>query len=240
MSNYLPTTLGIVAMLVVSTALAKERSPLESASVKAATDCVAVAALKDGNIVTLYRENRLKEITDRLVLRSSACDSPFTAMRLLHDRLYGAGTGQKFLLGDYLADLPRAVRERIKGEMDKRIASETGDDALESYAMRNGSEDPDIVMPGPSFRPVTPKPRLAECESSSATDTLARVVQESLRGRRLEIEVFKVDSRTLRSTTAKNFCAALLWTSAGKQLVNYTIEWMNRETGRFWVEFRWM
>jgi hypothetical protein len=35
-------------------------------------------------------------------------------MRLLHDRLYGQGTGQVFLLGDYLADLPRAVGERIK------------------------------------------------------------------------------------------------------------------------------
>jgi hypothetical protein len=28
-------------------------------------------------------------------------------MRLLHDRLYGEGTGQIFLRGDYLADLPR-------------------------------------------------------------------------------------------------------------------------------------
>jgi SH3-like domain-containing protein len=35
-------------------------------------------------------------------------------MRLLHDRLYGEGTGRIFLRGDYLADLPRAVGERIK------------------------------------------------------------------------------------------------------------------------------
>jgi hypothetical protein len=35
-------------------------------------------------------------------------------MRLLHDRLYGEGTGQVFLRGDYLADLPRAVGERLK------------------------------------------------------------------------------------------------------------------------------
>ena len=35
-------------------------------------------------------------------------------MRLLHDRLYGEGTGQAFLRGDYLADLPRAVGERLK------------------------------------------------------------------------------------------------------------------------------
>ena len=114
MSKYLPATLGIAAILIASTALAKERSVLESASVKAATDCVAAAAVNNPNITTLYRENRLNEVTDWIVLRSSACDNPLRAMRLLHDRLYGEGTGQVFLRGDYLADLPRAVGERIK------------------------------------------------------------------------------------------------------------------------------
>jgi len=56
----------------------------------------------------------------------SACENQLTAMRLLYDRLYGAGTGRIFLLlGDYLADLPRAVG----GEVAKRIGSESGDDA---------------------------------------------------------------------------------------------------------------
>ena len=114
MSKYLPATLGLAAMLIASPALAKERSALETASVKAATDCVAAAAVNNPNITTLYRENRLNEVTDWIVLRSSACDNPLRAMRLLHDRLYGQGTGQVFLLGDYLADLPRAVGERIK------------------------------------------------------------------------------------------------------------------------------
>jgi hypothetical protein len=114
MSKYLPATLGIAAMLIASTALAKERSVLESASIKAATDCIAAAAANNPNITTLYRENRLNEVTDWIVLRSSACDNPLRAMRLLHDRLYGQGTGQVFLRGDYLADLPRAVGERIK------------------------------------------------------------------------------------------------------------------------------
>jgi hypothetical protein len=115
MSRYLPATLGIAVMLIASTAaVAKERSALESASVKAATDCVAKAALNNENITTLYREDRLNEVTDWIVLRSSACDSPLRAMRLLHDRLYGEGTGRIFLRGDYLADLPRAVGERIK------------------------------------------------------------------------------------------------------------------------------
>jgi hypothetical protein len=114
MSTYLPATLGIAAMLIASTSLAQARGELEKSSIKAASDCVAAAALNNPKITTLYRENRLNEVTNWIVLRSSACDNPLTAMRLLHDRLYGQGTGQVFLRGDYLADLPRAVGERLK------------------------------------------------------------------------------------------------------------------------------
>ena len=115
MSKYLPTAFGIAVLLIASTALAKERTALESSSVKAATDCVAAAALNDPDIISLYEENRLKQVTDRIVLHSDVCENPLRAMRLLHDRLYGAGTGRRFLRGDYLADLPRAVHGRIKG-----------------------------------------------------------------------------------------------------------------------------
>jgi hypothetical protein len=38
------------------TAAFGKRSALESASVKAATDCVAAAALDNPNIITLYQE----------------------------------------------------------------------------------------------------------------------------------------------------------------------------------------
>src|ERR1700738_2974885 len=124
MSKYLTATLGIAAMLLASTSLAQARSELEKSSIKAATDCVAAAALKNPNITTLYREDRLDEVTDWIVLQSSACDNPLRAMRLLHDRLYGQGTGRIFLRGDYLADLPRAVGERIKGKVPDRIARE--------------------------------------------------------------------------------------------------------------------
>jgi hypothetical protein len=89
--------------------------------VKAATDCVAAAALNNSEITTLFQENRLNEVTNWIVLRSSACDNPLNAMRLLHDQLYGQGTGRTFLRGDYLDDLPRAVRERIRIEVAERI-----------------------------------------------------------------------------------------------------------------------
>src|SRR5271165_2662361 len=134
MSKCLPATLGIAAILMASTALATERSELEKSSIKAATDCVAAAALNNPNITTLYREDRLDEVTDRIVLHSSVCDNPLRAMRLLHDRLYGEGTGRAFLRGAYLADLPRAVRERISDEVEERIASDGRDDALKGYA----------------------------------------------------------------------------------------------------------
>ena len=62
MSKYLTATLGIAAMLLASTSLAQGRSELEKSSIKAATDCVAEAALNNTNIVRLYRENRLNRL----------------------------------------------------------------------------------------------------------------------------------------------------------------------------------
>jgi hypothetical protein len=140
MSKYLPVTLGIAVMLIASPAVAKERSALESASVKAATDCIAAVALNNPKITTLYRENRLNEVTDRIVLRSSACDNPLRAMRLLHDRLYGQGTGQVFLRGDYLADLPRAVGERIKVAFGAQAHAQLPPSTLPPSALNEGDK----------------------------------------------------------------------------------------------------
>src|ERR1700730_16918547 len=125
MPKHLPAVFGIEVLLIASTALAKERSELEKSTIKAATDCVAAAALNNLDITRLYQEDRLKEVTDWIVLKSSSCDNSLRAMRLLHDRLYGEGTGRQFLLGAYLADLPRAVGERIRDDVEKRIGSET-------------------------------------------------------------------------------------------------------------------
>ena len=117
MSKYLRATLGIAAMLIASTALARERSALESSSVKAASDCVPQPHL----ITPTSRRyiGKTKEVTNWIVLQSSACENQLTAMRLLHDRLYGAGTGRIFLLGDYLASLPRAVGGPNRGRGSK-------------------------------------------------------------------------------------------------------------------------
>ena len=120
MSKRLPASLGIAAFFLASPSFAIERGALEKSSIQAATDCVAQAALKDPNIITLYRQNRLNELTDWIVLRSNVCDKPLAAMRLLHDRIYGKGSGLPFLQGAFLADLPRAVGERMGIELANR------------------------------------------------------------------------------------------------------------------------
>jgi hypothetical protein len=69
MTKYLPAALGLTVMLMASTAPATARSEMESASVKAATDCVAAAALNNSEIITLYREIGLEK-----PLTGSFCD----------------------------------------------------------------------------------------------------------------------------------------------------------------------
>jgi hypothetical protein len=49
-------------MLLAEPALG--RSELEVASIKAATDCVATAAVNNPNITTIYQRNRLQSVTD--------------------------------------------------------------------------------------------------------------------------------------------------------------------------------
>ena len=126
MPKLLQITLGTALVLMASTALVEARSEVEKSSIKAASDCVAEAALKNPNIVILYQQDRLREVTDRIVLHSTVCENPLRAMRLLHDRIYGDGTGRSFLRGDYLDDLPRAVRERIKVEIARRNPEVSG------------------------------------------------------------------------------------------------------------------
>jgi len=57
MSKFLPAV-----MLLAGPALAP--SQLEVTSIKAASDCVATAAVNNPNITTIYQQNRLKSVTD--------------------------------------------------------------------------------------------------------------------------------------------------------------------------------
>jgi hypothetical protein len=61
-------------------------------------------------------------------------------MRLLHDRIYGQGTGKAFLRGDYLDDLPRAVGERIKVELLRRIVQNSPEIAAATRGFQTEGE----------------------------------------------------------------------------------------------------
>jgi hypothetical protein len=57
MSKYLPAV-----MLLAGPALS--RSERDVTSIRAASDCVARAAVNNPNITTIYQQNRLKSVTD--------------------------------------------------------------------------------------------------------------------------------------------------------------------------------
>jgi hypothetical protein len=57
MSKCLPAV-----MLLAEPALT--RSELEVTSIKAASDCVATAAVNNPNVTTIYQQNRFKSVTD--------------------------------------------------------------------------------------------------------------------------------------------------------------------------------
>jgi hypothetical protein len=62
-----------------------------------------------------YRADlRPGEINDLIVDSIAACVRAVRAMIDAHDRLYGIGSGEAFLLGPYLDVLPAAVVRQVK------------------------------------------------------------------------------------------------------------------------------
>ena len=79
--------------------------------VQRATDCILRQVAANPRSRT---DMRPEEINDLIVDSVAACRQPLRAMIRLHDRLYGGGTGEAFLLGPYLDVLPAAVIRRVK------------------------------------------------------------------------------------------------------------------------------
>jgi hypothetical protein len=74
--------------------------------VRRATACIVRVVTTDPH----YRADmRPSEINDLIVDSIAACARPVRAMIDAHDRMYGAGSGEAFLLGPYLDVLPAAV-----------------------------------------------------------------------------------------------------------------------------------
>jgi hypothetical protein len=79
--------------------------------VRQATDCVVRKVVADPRYSA---DLRMDDINDLIVDSISACARPVRAMINAHDRMYGVGSGEAFLLGPYLDVLPSAVVKQVK------------------------------------------------------------------------------------------------------------------------------
>ncbi|MFN3657457.1 MAG: hypothetical protein ACK4UO_09420 [Pseudolabrys sp.] len=85
--------------------------------VRRATDCI----VRKVSASPRYRTDlRPAEINDLIVDSIAACGRPVRAMMDAHDRLYGHGSGEAFLLGPYLDVLPSAVVGQVKAKSPPR------------------------------------------------------------------------------------------------------------------------
>lgn len=79
--------------------------------VRQATECVVRKVTADPR----YRADlQPADINDLIVDSIAACAAPVRAMINAHDRMYGDGSGEAFLLGPYLDVLPAAVIKQVK------------------------------------------------------------------------------------------------------------------------------
>lgn len=79
--------------------------------VQRATDCIVRKVSADRRYSSDIRPSH---INDLIVDSISACARPVRAMIDAHNRMYGDGTGEAFLLGPYLDVLPAAVVKQVK------------------------------------------------------------------------------------------------------------------------------
>lgn len=84
--------------------------------VRRATDCIVRAV----TIHPRYSDNlRPTDINDLIVDSIASCSKSVRAMIDAHDRMYGFGSGEAFLLGPYLDVLPAAVVKQVRVKTPK-------------------------------------------------------------------------------------------------------------------------
>lgn len=79
--------------------------------VRQATDCVVRKVVADPRYAPGMQP---ADINNLIVDSIGACAGPVRAMIDAHDRMYGDGSGEAFLLGPYLDVLPAAVVRQVK------------------------------------------------------------------------------------------------------------------------------
>ena len=81
--------------------------------VQRATDCIVRQVSSDPR----YAGDIGSDEINQLIIDSiTACARPVQAMIRAHDRMYGDGSGEAFLLGPYLDVLPAAVVKQVKAK----------------------------------------------------------------------------------------------------------------------------
>jgi len=89
-------------------------------TVRASTDCIARGIATSPTALNYARQENWLEAAKST---SDECRSFGSHLVAEHDRLYGRGTGKKFVEGPYAADLPRALKARI-GLQIARLAAQ--------------------------------------------------------------------------------------------------------------------
>jgi hypothetical protein len=79
--------------------------------VRRATDCI----VRKVSVNPRYTANMRSDALNDLIVDSiEACGRPVQVMIDAHDRMYGHGSGEAFLLGPYLDVLPAAVVKQVR------------------------------------------------------------------------------------------------------------------------------
>src|SRR5690348_14360720 len=116
--------IGVIGITLSSAALAQTAPvdlsppPLTEAQkrkmllpyIRAVTDCVARGIGTNQTAMYYARQDRWPDAIKNM---SGSCREEAVPLIEAHDRLYGAGTGQVFFNGPYIADLPRALSARL-------------------------------------------------------------------------------------------------------------------------------
>lgn len=79
--------------------------------VRRATDCIVQAVAANPRYTDGLRPT---DVNDLIVDSIAACAKPVRMMIEAHDRMYGTGSGEAFLLGPYLDVLPAAVVKQVR------------------------------------------------------------------------------------------------------------------------------
>jgi hypothetical protein len=85
--------------------------------IRSATDCIVQKVSTDPRYSAKMRPNAFNDL---IVDSIAGCALPVRAMIDAHDRMYGYGSGEAFLLGPYLDVLPAAVIKQVRIRIPSR------------------------------------------------------------------------------------------------------------------------